>query len=89
MERHHPPDSPAANPEQTLSLLTSEVSEVESAIQLVASGQATRVTVTGLRFGEALAARFDAEARTRGIQIEPLPWADDAGCDLLVRHVDE
>ena len=69
--------------------MTSEVAEVESAIALVASGQASRVTLTGLKFGEQLARRFRAEARSRGLRLEPLPWPEDAGCDLTVRRIDE
>lgn len=89
MELDHVPEPSAPAPEETLRRLTSEVAEVEGAIVLVASGQATRVTVSGLRFGEALAARFAADAGAKGVRIDPLPWPDDAGCDLTVRRIDE
>jgi hypothetical protein len=75
--------------DETRRRLTSEVAEVESAIQMVASGPASRVTLTGLKFGEQLAHRFQAEARSRGLLIEPIPWPEDAGCDLIVRRIDE
>ena len=76
------------DPEETRRRLTSEVVEVESAIALVASGSASRITLTGLRFGEAVADRFRAEAHSKGIQLEALPWPDDSGCDLIVRLAD-
>ncbi|HEX7431214.1 MAG TPA: hypothetical protein VF293_03385 [Candidatus Limnocylindrales bacterium] len=76
------------DPEETRRRLTSEVGEVESAITLVASGLASRITLTGLRFGEAVGDRFRAEAGAKGVQIEALPWPDDAGCDLIVRRID-
>jgi hypothetical protein len=82
--RTAPPD-----PEETRRRLSSEVAEVEAAIALVASGSASRITLTGLRFGEQVARRFRAEARSRGLYLEPLPWPEDAGCDLMVRRIDE
>jgi hypothetical protein len=75
--------------DETRRRLTSEVVELEGAIQMVASGPASRVTLTGLKFGEQLAHRFQAEARSRGLLIEPIPWPEDAGCDLIVRRIDE
>jgi hypothetical protein len=80
--------TPTPDPEETRRRLTSEVGEVESAIALVASGSASRITLTGLRFGEALADRFRADAESNGIRIETLPWPDDVGCDLIVRTID-
>ena len=77
------------DPEETRRRLTSEVAEVESAMALVASGAASRITLTGLRFGDQVAQRFSADARSKGLRIEPLPWPDDAGCDLIVRRIDE
>jgi len=75
--------------EETQRRLTSEVAEVEGAIALVASGSASRVTLAGLRFGEQVARRFSAEALASGIVLEPIPWPEDAGCDLIVRRIDE
>jgi hypothetical protein len=69
--------------------LTSEIAEVESAITLVASGSASRITLTGMRFGEQVARRFHAEAAAKGLRLEPIPWPEDAGCDLIVRRIDE
>jgi hypothetical protein len=86
-EASHHGDEP--DPEETRRRLTSEVTEVESAIELVGSGAASRITLSGLRFGEQLARRFRAEAQSQGIRLEPLPWPEDAGCDLIVRRIDE
>jgi len=75
--------------EATRHRLASEIAQVEGAIQLVASGEASRVSLSGLKFGEQLSRRFGAEAQAAGVHLEPLPWPDDAGCDLLVRRIDE
>ncbi|MGA3056419.1 MAG: hypothetical protein ABSE70_00050 [Candidatus Limnocylindrales bacterium] len=89
MERHAARENAALDPEETRRRLTSEVAEVESAMALVASGSATRITLAGLRFGGQLAERFSAIARLKGLRLEPLPWPDDSGCDLVVRRSDE
>ena len=77
------------DPEETRRRLTSEVAEVESAIALVASGAASRITLSGLKFGEEVAKRFRADAQSKGVRLDPLPFPDDAGCDLIVRRTDE
>ena len=88
-------DRRAANPHtvidpgETWNRLASEVSEVEGAIALVASGSASRVTLAGLKFGEQVARRFRAEAESKGIRIEPILWPEDSGCDLIVRRIDD
>jgi hypothetical protein len=79
----------AADPEETRRRLTSEVAELEGAMALVASGSASRITLSGLRFGEQLARRFRAEATSRGLVLDPILWPEDAGCDLIVRRVDD
>jgi len=88
MELDQPRTTASPDPEETRRRLSSEVGEVESAIALVASGSASRITLTGLRFGEALADRFGADAQLKGVQLETLPWPDDTGCDLTVRSID-
>jgi hypothetical protein len=88
MELDPPHTTPTPDQEETRRRLTSEVGEVESAIELVASGSASRITLTGLRFGEAVGDRFREEAGAKGVQIDALPWPDDAGCDLIVRRID-
>jgi hypothetical protein len=42
-----------------------------------------------MRFGEQVARRFHAEAAAKGVRLEPIPWPEDAGCDLIVRRIDE
>ena len=68
--------------------LAREIGEVESAIELVRSGAASRVTVAGLRFGEQIVAQLRAEAAAVGVRLEPLYWPEDAGCDVTVRRSD-
>jgi hypothetical protein len=77
------------DPDETRNRLASEITEVESAIELVASGAASRITLSGLRFGEQLARRFDADAQAKGLVLDPILWPEDAGCDLIVRRIDE
>jgi hypothetical protein len=89
MELDEPRTTASPDPEETRRRLTSEVGEVESAIALVASGSASRITLTGLRFGEALADRFGVDAQLKGVLLETLPWPDDTGCDLTVRRIDD
>ena len=79
----------AADSEETRRRLTSEVAEIEGAIEMVASGSASRVTLAGLKFGEQLAGRFRAEAQSKGVALDPIPFPEDAGCDLIVRRIDE
>lgn len=78
-----------ANPAETKRRLTSEISELEGAIAMVASGSASRITLTGLKFGEELSRRFQDEAQSKGLRLEPIIWPEDAGCDLIVRRIDE
>jgi hypothetical protein len=56
---------------------------------MVASGSASRVTLTGMKFGEQLARRFLEEAQAKGLRLEPIIWPEDAGCDLIIRRIDE
>jgi hypothetical protein len=44
--------------------------------------------VAGLRFGEQIVARLQAEAAAVGVRLEPLYWPEDAGCDVTVRRSD-
>jgi hypothetical protein len=89
MERDQTRPSPTADPEETKRRLTSEIAEVEGAIAMVSSGAASRITLSGLKFGEQLARRFRVEAQSRGLRLEPIIWPEDAGCDLIVRRIDE
>jgi hypothetical protein len=69
--------------------LAAEVADVESAIALVSSGSASRVILGGLQFGDQVARRFRADARSHGLRLEPILRPDDAGCDLIVRRLDD
>jgi hypothetical protein len=89
MERDPAHVTATPDPEETRRRLTSEVAEVESAIALVASGAASRITLSGLRFGEQVAERFQADAQSKGVRLDPIPFPEDAGCDLIVRTIDD
>ena len=54
-----------------------------AAIEVVASGAATRVTVHAIDAEQILPAAR-AIARAAGVRIEPLWWPDDAGVDLVI-----
>jgi hypothetical protein len=68
--------------------LQGEYANVRAAIALVAQGSSSRVTLSGLRFGEQLLARLAPEARMAGVALVPSWWPDDAGCDLTVCPLD-
>jgi hypothetical protein len=68
--------------------LAIELHDVEAAIELVRSGAATRVTLSGLRFAEAVIDRLRDEADRAGVVLDPLYWPEDAGCDVTVRRTD-
>lgn len=68
--------------------LAREVAEVETAIALVRARAATVVSVANLRFGEEVLDKIRADGGDWGVRLEPLPWPEDAGCDLEVRRVD-
>lgn len=89
MESDRADQAVTPDPEETRRRLTSEVAEVEGAMELVASGAASRITLSGLKFGDELARRFRMDAQSRGLRLEPILWPEDAGCDLIVRRIDE
>ncbi len=89
MESDETRPAATADPAETKRRLTSEISELEGAMAMVASGSASRITLTGLKFGEALSHRFQAEAQSKGLRLEPIIWPEDVGCDLIVRRIDE
>ena len=72
----------------TAERLAGEVRDVESAIAMVHSRGASRVTLTGLRFAETVLRELAADARREGIALEPIYWPEDAGCDVVVRRID-
>lgn len=65
--------------------LERECEEVDAAIALVRSGAAAVVSLTGLRFGEAIFRRLQATGGDAGVVLEPTWWPADEGCDVIVR----
>jgi hypothetical protein len=68
--------------------LDRELAEVEAAIALVRSGGALVVTVANLAYGEEVLQQIRMRGSDRGVRLEPLPWPEDSGCDLIVRRLD-
>ncbi len=64
--------------------LAGELADLEASIELVSTGVATRITLTGLRFGQQLTERFRRQAALRGIQLEASFWPEDTACDVHV-----
>ncbi|HEX7472912.1 MAG TPA: hypothetical protein VF323_07500 [Candidatus Limnocylindrales bacterium] len=69
--------------------LNRELAEVEAAIALVRSGVAGEVSLTNLRYGEEVLSQIRARGADHGVLLEPIPWPEDAGCDLDVRRIDD
>jgi hypothetical protein len=72
------PDDPAAE------RLASEVSDVQASITLVATGIATRITLTSLRFGREVAEHLQAAAAGQGVVLEASFRPDEHACDVSV-----
>jgi len=79
---HHEKTSSTAEVQRTIDR---EADLLTGAILLVASGGARSTTVAGLKLGEAAMAVVSAFATERGVILEPLWGADEAGCDVRVR----
>lgn len=71
--------TPASRRDPTVRQLRQELDLVESAIQLVASGRATRVRLASLTFGELLLEQARRMASAAGLQVTPLWTASDCG----------
>lgn len=82
------PDVHGANGSLIERELDRELAEVEAAIALVRSGAAAEVSVTNLRFGEEVLEQVRRRGADRGVELEPIPWAEDSGCDIRVRRTD-
>jgi hypothetical protein len=94
MERHRTPRpvvrrTRRLDRDDTERRLDVELGDVRAAIALVARGAATRVTVGGLRFGEQVVALLRAEARAKGVVLDPNYWFEDSGCDVIARVADD
>ncbi len=79
------PPSPRAFQET----LDREVALLLSAVDLVAAGGAPSTTVAGLRLCETVIEVVRPEALDRGVRLEPLWNADESGCDVRVRRLEE
>ncbi len=64
--------------------LDRELQLVADAIALVAGGRSPRVTVAGLRLGDAVLAPARELAREAGVRIVPHWSADETGVDIAV-----
>jgi hypothetical protein len=64
-----------------------EMNLVREAIAMVAGGDAPRVVVGGLHFGEALLATARGLAAEAGVRLVPLWMPDDAGADIAVERI--
>lgn len=85
MHNSHQPESAGAPIERELDR---ELAEVEAAIALVRSGGAHEVTVANLTYGEEVLAQIRLRGADRGVRLEPIPWPEDTGADILVRRID-
>ena len=68
--------------------LERELGLVADAIAMVAGGSAPRVTVGGLRLGDALLEPAERLARAAGVRLVPRWSADEAGVDIAVERID-
>jgi hypothetical protein len=80
------PDESTARVGRTLE---HEMSLVREAIAMVAGGGSPRVTVGGLRFGEALLLPARGLAAEAGVRLVPLWMPDDAGADIAVERIED
>jgi hypothetical protein len=69
--------------------LEREMSLVREAIAMVAGGGSPRVTIGGLRFGEALLLPARGLAAEAGVRLVPLWMPDDAGADIAVERIED
>ncbi len=58
--------------------LAAEMADVAASIELVASGVASGVTLSGLHFGRKIAELLEDSASKAGVAIETDFWADDS-----------
>jgi hypothetical protein len=69
-------------PDRAADRLAGELADVEASIALVSSGAATRVTLSGMRFGQQLADHLRSIAARQGVAIEASFWPEDTACDI-------
>ena len=68
--------------------LAGEIADVTASIELVRTGVADRITLTGMRFGQELTERLRPSAASRGVSLEASFWPDDSLADVLVSRAD-
>ena len=73
-------------PDLATERLTGELADVQASISLVASGVATRITLTGLSFGRQVAERLSPVALSKGVDLETSFWPEDSVCDIHVQR---
>lgn len=72
-------------PDLTTERLAGELADVEASIALVASGVASSITLTGLRFGQQLVDRLGPSAARNGVELEASFWPEESACDVHIR----
>jgi hypothetical protein len=71
-------------PDLATERLAGELADVKASIELVSTGVASRITLTGLRFGQQVAERMSAAAARRGVDLEASFWPEETVCDIRV-----
>jgi hypothetical protein len=67
--------------------LAGELADVEASIALVSTGVATRVTLTGMRFGRQVRDRLQPAATRQGVTLEASFWPEDDLCDISIAKI--
>jgi hypothetical protein len=65
-------------------VIDEELARLTAAIDLVAARAGSRVTLAGLRFGEALLPTVEASACERGVRVRPVWPMGDGPVDLVI-----
>jgi hypothetical protein len=63
--------------------LAGEVADVRASIALVEGGVASRITLTGTRFGRQVVAQL-APLAGRNVHLEASIWPEDDACDITI-----
>jgi hypothetical protein len=71
-------------PDLATERLAAEVADIEASVAMVASGAASHITLTGLRFGQQVAERLSASAARHGVHLEASFWPEDSVCDVHI-----
>ena len=82
-------ENEARTDELVTGLLRREMQLIRDAVLMVESGASSRVTVSGLRFGEALLGPARSLAAEHGVGIAPQWSADEVGVDVSVERLDQ